>query len=107
MQVDPAGYKGLIDWLVSLGPNALLAYLLYKDLFQPWKSAKSDKGKITFPTNGSAYVRETDFQGLAGTLRDHLDRYDVDIRDIRALRERIVRVETILETDGHGHGRSE
>lgn len=93
----PTEFASLIEWARSLGPAGMLtAYLIYKDLYKPWK-AKGGNGKL----NGSAYVRESDFAGLAQTLRDHREQYRQDREndleqyrsDMEEIRERLLFLE--------------
>lgn len=76
----------LFEIAKSAGPWGLLtAYLLYKDLYKPWKN-----GKGTAKVNGTAYVRESDFAGLSQTLRDHKEQHRLDMQE---LRERLLTLE--------------
>ena len=71
----------LLEVAKSAGPWGLLtAYLLYKDLYKPWRNGKDQQRSAA---NGKVYVRESDFAGLSQTLRDHREQYRVDMTEIR------------------------
>ena len=78
----------LFEMAKSAGPWGLLtAYLLYKDLYKPWRNGKMN-GKLE--VKGSSYVRESDFAGLLQSLRDHREQYRLDMQE---LRERLLTLE--------------
>jgi hypothetical protein len=88
MQTDPAQIKAVLDYFVSLGPTGLLAgYLVYKDLYKPWRVKKANRYA---PQNGAAYVRESDFSGLSQSVRDFKEQYRIDMDD---LKERLLTLE--------------
>jgi len=92
MQTDPAQLQGIIAYLTSLGPTGLLAgYLVYKDLYKPWQTKRTDKANGNgHSLNGTAYVRETDFSGLSQSLRDFKEQHRIDMDDIK---ERLLTLE--------------
>ena len=96
----------LFELAKSAGPVGLLtAYLLYKDLYKPWRNGKANgKPESKGGSNGkTTYASERDLSRLAESFREHRTKAEENFSEIR---ERLVRVETLLEADSHGHGRS-
>ena len=100
----------ILEIAKSAGPWSLLtAYLLYKDLYKPWRNGKVNgktNGKVQSPSSSNgrtAYATEADLSRLAESFREHRTKAEENFSEIR---ERMVRVETLLESDGHRHGRA-
>lgn len=89
----------LAELVKTVGPSgAVIAYLLYRDLVQPLRNKRNGKSN----SNGRViYASESDVNQLASSFRDHRTKAEENFTEIR---ERLVRVETLLETDGHQHG---
>lgn len=89
---------GLFDVVKSSGPVGILtAYLIYKDLYKPWRNGKNGKSN----SNGkTTFASEADVTQLGISFREHRTKAEENFTEIR---ERLVRVETLLEPEGHGH----
>ena len=84
------------------GIGGLALYLVWRDIYAPKR--KNGNGNGNGHANGSSqtkYATESDVNGLAISFREHRATVTDHMQDMR---DRMVRVETILETDGHNHG---
>jgi len=93
--------SGLAELAKALGPyGAVIVYLLWRDVVQPIRSRRNGK---TNSNGKTAYATEADVGRLATSFREY--RAKSEENDVE-IRERLVRVETLLEADGHHHGRN-
>lgn len=114
MQADLSQLGQLVEMAKTAGPVGLLtAYLLYKDLYKPWRSAKANgNGKgihgPAYPTmNPKDFATEKDVAEMGKSLRELRAVTEAHYNDFL---QRIVRVETkvdSLERDGRDDRRDD
>lgn len=102
MQVSELGQ--IFELAKSTGPVGLLtAYLVYKDLYKPWRNGRNGKGSNNSSVaafNPKDYASEKDVAELAKSFRDFRRESEDHHNDFL---ERMVRVETKVDSLERDH----
>jgi len=95
-------FKAVAAVVRDAGPYGIVAYLVWRDLVQPWRNGKPENGKpengkpATGPA-GNGFARETDVTNLAQSFRE----YRADSWDrLQDIGDRLSRIEGRLEPRG-------
>lgn len=98
MQVQ-AEFGQIVELVRSAGPWGITAYLIYKDLYKPWRNGKSNGKAGTTPAcvtcSPKDFATEKDVSLLAASFREFRAESQ---RNHGEFLERLVRVETKVDS---------